>query len=72
MIVLTTGLLGDGMTFVLARRNEPQWREVARFLVSEHVRAAGARAASGFAAARRAAVRTIPDGNHGDNRGSHR
>lgn len=43
--------------------NEPGRPEVVQFLAAESVRTAGASAG----AARRAAVRTIPDGNHGDN-----
>jgi hypothetical protein len=60
--------MGEGMSYALARRNEPQWRAIAAFLSLQ--RTAHAAARSGSAAARREAVRSIPDGNHGDNRRS--
>jgi hypothetical protein len=64
------------MTYPLARRNQPQWIEVGRFLSVQfftlgRVSRLRGVAASGETAVRPAAeaaqVRSIPHGNHGDN-----
>lgn len=59
-------------------RNRDQWVSVADFLTLENLRAvlkkrsAEGAPLAGKVAAQRAASQAIPDGNHGDNRSSHK
>ncbi len=60
--------------YPLARRNQPQWLDVAAFLAVARLsfdlasaRADKRGAASAARPAPEAQVRSIPDGNHGDN-----
>jgi hypothetical protein len=56
------------LPYPLARRNQPQWLEIANFLSTGlPLNPRSAAAAAGKRSAAAAAARSIPDGNHGDN-----
>jgi hypothetical protein len=75
MIAASMATMAEGMSYPLARRNQPQWLQVADFLVSQALNVPGLtladlrRRAEGapLAGKSAAALSGIPDGNHGDN-----